>query len=108
MKLQFVLEPPALRYFNFTNYFTLKVTFQVGISMNTVLHIFFLILSRFFHLMILPVEVSFHIVCYYKNVTMETLRFGVPSTKAPLPLASSQFHFSSISSDIKKVRNKLR
>lgn len=41
MKLWFLLQPLSLRYFNFTNYFTLKVTFLVGISMNTVLFIFF-------------------------------------------------------------------
>ena len=60
------------------------------------------------HLMILPLELCFQIVCCYKNVKMKTLRFGVPPTKAPLPLASSQFHFSSISFYVKKVRYKLR
>lgn len=59
------------------------------------------------HVMILPLELCFQIVCYYKNVTMKTLRFGALSTKASLPLASSEFHLSNISSCIKKVRYKL-
>lgn len=50
-----MLQLLSLRYFSFTNYFTLKVTFLVGISMSI-------------HFMILPLGLRFQIVSYDKNI----------------------------------------